>query len=119
MKTEFLYRCFRNESQVISSINCFLFFVKEQKNTLFLFVLSHLMDNFEPDFSHVSLKLILSLKFENFGLVQFSLQIFPTKFLCFVFFGIFFVNLSSSDLSNKIENTGCFKKGTLNAAQNF
>jgi len=55
MKTEFLYRCFRNESQVISSINCFLFFVKEQKNTLFLFVLSHLMDNFEPDFSHVFL----------------------------------------------------------------
>jgi len=35
------------------------------------------------------------------------------------FLAYFFVNLSSSDLSNKIENTGCFKKGTLNAAQNF
>jgi hypothetical protein len=77
------------------------------------------MDNFEPDFSHVSLKLILSLKFENFGLVQFSTDLSNQVFMfCFVF-GIFFVNLSSSDLSNKIENTGCFKKGTLNAAQNF
>ncbi len=73
MKTEFLYRCFRNESQVISSINC----------------LSHLLDNFEPDFSHVSLKLILSLKFENFGLVQFSTDLSNQVFMFCFFWHIF------------------------------